>query len=333
MGGSGSNERRVLVTADLGSDGSEAVREVLAGAATVEDLADLDAQRRARAVAVADSLLAWQPSTELTPDELRSLRPDVLVQLISAGANHVRFGDLSSDAVVAGNVGGFAEPMAEHVLAMVLALTRRLPEGHAALARGEWPTSLQGRSIRGSAWGILGYGGIGREVARVLAPFGVRVLAVNSRGRTEDDVAFVGTLADLDTVLAAADVVVVALPLTVKTRSLIGERELGLMKPDAILVNVARGPIVDQPALFEHLRAHPTFGAAIDVWWDEPHDAGPFRTDRPFFDLPNLLGSPHSSGDAPGIEAASSRRAAENILRFLRGEPVAGVIRREDYPP
>src|SRR6266498_293806 len=108
------------------------------------------------------------------------------------------------------------------------------------------------------------------------------------------------------------------------------EPELGLMKPRAVLVNVARGRIVDQAALYEHLRAHPEFSAGIDAWWVEPFGSGEFRVEHPFFELPNLLGSPHNSALVPGILDEATRRAAANVLRFVRGEPVTGVVRAED---
>ncbi|HZC40531.1 MAG TPA: NAD(P)-dependent oxidoreductase, partial [Streptosporangiaceae bacterium] len=177
----------------------------------------------------------------------------------------------------------------------------------------------------------LGFGGIGRAAARLMRPFGARIHAVNTSGRTSEEVEFAGTLADLDRVLAAADVLLVALPLTRATRGLIGARELALMKPEAILVNVGRAAIVDERALYERLRDQPDFCAGIDTWWHEPAPGSEFSTGYPFFSLPNVIGSPHNSGVTDGALQTGARRAAENVGRFLRGEPVIGVASREDY--
>ena len=104
---------------------------------------------------------------------------------------------------------------------------------------------------------------------------------MNTSGRTGDPTEFTGTLADLDQVLAAADVLVLALPLTRATRGLIGARELALMKPAAIVVNVARAAVIDERALYEHLRDQPEFGAGIDTWWHEPGPDSGFSTRYP----------------------------------------------------
>src|SRR5215813_13203681 len=221
--------------------------------------------------------------------------------------------------------------MAEHVVAMTLALIKRLPQHHAELARGEFNQSEPLLTLDGAVFAILGFGGIGLATGRLMRAFGARIHAVNSSGKTSEDVDYVGTLADLDEVLTAADVLLVSLPLTNKTRNLLGARELALMKPTAIIVNVARGAIIDEQALYEHLLAQPQFYAAIDAWWHEPRGGKPFTTEYPFFDLPNVLGSPHNSGMVAGILPAAAAKAAENVRHFLRGEPVTGVMSRADY--
>jgi phosphoglycerate dehydrogenase-like enzyme len=282
----------------------------------------------------ADVLIGWHLRDELPagtwPDSPR-LR---FVQLLSAGADSVDFAAIPERLTLASNVGAYAAPMAEYVMAVTLALARRLPQRHADLSRGEFRMWERVLTLDGTVCCVLGFGGIGRATARLMRAFGARIHGVNTSGRTDEPVEFIGTLADLDRVLAAADVLVMALPLTNATRGLIGARELGLMKPTAILVNVGRAAIVHERALYEHLRDQPEFCAGIDTWWHEPGADGPgsgFSTKYPFFDLPNMIGSPHNSGVTDGALQVGANQAAENVRRFLRGEPVAGVTRREDY--
>ncbi len=276
-------------------------------------------------------LITWNPWRELGDDGVEAMRELRFVQLISAGADHIRFRDLPASVVVAGNPGAYAEAMAEHIVGMVLALAKRLPQHHAELARGEFDQRTRSRSLKGAVCGIIGFGGIGKATAHLLRAFGAEIVAVNSTGRTDEPVKLAGTLTNLDEVLRMSDIVVISLPLTRETRGLIGRRQLELMKRDAILVNVARGAIVDEEALYRHLQTHPDFMAGIDAWWDEPHGREPFRTKFPFFDLPNVLGSPHNSALVPGFELGATQLALENVERYLRGQTVRGVVRREDY--
>jgi phosphoglycerate dehydrogenase-like enzyme len=321
---------RTVVTFHAQDEQRRVIDQVLApfgGAAFLHDAGE-DPDARAAMLGEAEALLAWFPSHELRPDDLASLGRVGLIQLLSAGADHIDFAALPSQARLAGNVGGWADPMAEHVLAMALALAKRLPQNHARMASGVFELA-QTLRLRGRVAGILGYGGIGRASARLFRAFGLRIHAINSSGRASG-ADWAGTLADLDELLTAAGIVVVALPLTRATRGLIGARELGLMKDDAILINVARGPIVDEEALFEHLKSHPAFCAGIDTWWEEPHGR-PFHPRFPFFSLPNLLGSPHNSGMVPGIITDATAAAARNIAAYLRGDPVRGVQNPADY--
>ncbi|HZD68408.1 MAG TPA: 2-hydroxyacid dehydrogenase [Actinomycetes bacterium] len=308
----------------------ERVAELFGDEVRARSLAGLPEEERARTVAAADALLVWNWGRELRRGEGPTLGAR-LVQLMSAGADQLPFDQLPPKAIVASNVGAYAEPMAEHALAMALALLKQLPQRHAELAEGVFDQARYTHWLRGAVCGVLGFGGIGKATGRLMRAVGLRVHAINTSGRTDEPVDFVGTLDDLDAVLAASDVLVIALPLTRRTHGLIGARELGLMKPTAVLVNVARGAIVDEAALYEHLRTHPDFSAGIDTWWVEPFGSGEFRVDHPFFELPNLLGSPHNSGVLPGVMDEATRRAAANVLRFLRGEPVSGILQPEDY--
>src|SRR5262249_56951656 len=127
-----------------------------------------------------------------------------------------------------------------------------LPRSQAGMARGEFGMWKPVLALAGAVCAVLGFGGIGKASARLMRVFGARIQAVNTSGRSSEPTDFIGTLADLDQLLAAADVLLIALPLTRATRGLIGARELRLMKPNAILVNVGRAAIVDERALYEH---------------------------------------------------------------------------------
>jgi len=243
----------------------------------------------------------------------------------------VPFARIPPGIAVAGNAGGWAEPMTEHVLAMILALAKRLLVEQDELRRGAFNQQVPTRELSGGTCAILGFGGIGRAVAPLARALGMRVFAVNSKGTGSESVDFIGTLGDLEHVLRAADVVVVTLPLTGATRGLIGSRELGWMRPDATLVNVARGSIIDEEALYRRLLKYPGFSAGVDVWWDEPFLDDRLRVGHPFLELPNFLGSPHNSGIVPGWFELGLGRAAENVRRYLLGEPFVGLVRREDY--
>jgi glycerate dehydrogenase len=321
----------VAITLHATDDMRAAIQATLGPAGNAIFLEDLKGKGRRGALQSADAVLGWNPWRELEPAEIRLIGRAPFIQLISAGADHVRFDDVPASMTLASNVGAFAEPMAEHTVGMILALAKRLNRTNAELARGEFDQRRRTIRVAGSVCGILGFGGIGKATGRLMAALGARIHAINTSGQTDEAVEFVGGLDDLDPVLAASDFLVIALPLTRSTRGLIGRRELGLMKPTAILVNVARGAIVDEEALYEHLRTHPDFAAGIDAWWNEPRGKETFTTRFPFLELPNLIGSPHSSALVPGIQLLAVRRAAENVARHLRGEPVTGVVRREDY--
>ncbi len=303
----------------------------LDGVAEVTYLSDAGEGRREEALASAEAVLAWMLSAELGPEELAHLGTAGLIQLLSAGVDHVPFDQLPDGVPVASNAGAYAEPMAEHVLALALALAKRLPQNHAALARGVFDQQTPTRSIHGSLVGILGFGGIGQASARLFQALGAHVHAINRSGRTDAAVDRIGTMEDLDALLAAADILVISLPLTRATDGLIGRRELSLMKPDAILVNVARAAIIDEDALYEHLERNPSSSAGIDAWWQEPRGQRAFATRRPLLDLPNVIGSPHNSAIVAGSLTEAAARAAGNVARHLRGERARNLVDPSDY--
>jgi phosphoglycerate dehydrogenase-like enzyme len=315
----------LVVTFDPPEKDRAVIADALGGAADIVYLAGLDAAARRQALRCAGAVLARNTS-ELRPDELPLIRNARLLQFLVAGVDFIPLRDLPAELPVASNGGGYAEPMAEHALAMALAAAKRLLVEHNNLARGAFNQFVSNRMLAGRTCGVLGFGGIGVATARLMRCLGMRVHAINRRGATPEPVDWIGTPDRLDALLAASDVLVVSLPLTRTTERMIGARELSLMKGDAILVNLARGEIVDEAALYAHLKANPGFTACIDAWWVEPIRHGQFRMDHPFLELPNVIGSPHNSAVASGSRLTALRRAVANCRRVLTGEAPLHLI-------
>lgn len=322
--------RVLAVTFELSPEGRDAVAGALSGAAEIVSLAGLDDAGRADALAGARVVLSRNPSRELTIGERALLAQAALVQLIPAGIDFIPIGDLPAGVPVASNAGAYAQPMAEHGLALILAAAKRLLTEHRAMEGGAFNQQIPNRMVAGMTCGILGFGAIGRATARLLRGFGAHIRAVNRSGRSDEPVDWIGTTAELGALLPLCDVLVIAAPLTRATHGMLGARELAAMKPDAILVNLARGEIIDEAALFAHLRDHPRFTACIDAWWVEPVRHGIFRMDQPFLSLPNVIASPHNSASVPDTLPAALRSAALNCRRALLGEPVHNIVGPED---
>ena len=126
--------------------------------------------------------------------------------------------------------------------------------------------------------------------------------------------------------------IVLSTPLTKTTRGMIGARELGLMKPEAVLINVGRGPLIDEDALYEHMQNNPDFKFGSDVWWEEPAaKQASFSLKHPFFDSDNVLGTPHNADLVKGMLQEATSQALGNVARYLKGEPLRGLVKRTDY--
>jgi phosphoglycerate dehydrogenase-like enzyme len=216
--------------------------------------------------------------------------------------------------------------MSEHIVALVLAAAKRLFIEHANLKRGEFNQHSANRMLRGGVCGILGFGSVGVATARLMRALGMKIHAINRRGASEEPTDWISTTERLDELLRASDVLVISAALTTATEGLIGARELALMKEDAILINVARGEIVDEAALYAHLVAHPRFFAGIDAWWVEPVRHGRFTMGHPFLDLPNVIGSPHNSAGGGAWRDEYLRRAVANCRRAILGETPLNLI-------
>jgi len=205
--------------------------------------------------------------------------------------------------------GAVEAAVAEYVLAVILAFYRRIVEGDAAVRAGRWP-ALVGESMEGSTLGIVGYGGIGRRVAQLARGFGMSVLVHDARpGIVEAP----DVQTDLSAVLRAADVLTVHVPLRPETRGLIGEAELRQLRPSAVLINTARGGVVDETALTKALRGGKLRGAGLDVFESEP-PAG-----SPLLELPNVILSPHVAGTTGRSKRLANESAARSVVAALSG--------------
>ncbi|EFC91393.1 D-isomer specific 2-hydroxyacid dehydrogenase NAD-binding [Dethiosulfovibrio peptidovorans DSM 11002] len=317
----------------FGPDGvSENVERILKGIEVVW-LKDLAEEDRPGELEKCDLLLCqFLTSKELTDGEWAALRNVPAVQTVSAGVDQVPMDRLGDDTDLYANVGGWAPPIAEHVLAMALCCSRRLVQQTRDLSDGIFGFMGYGlKTLKEKVALIVGYGGIGRETASVLSRFGMEVQGLGRR-RPEDSLLSRGwTMSELKEALGQADLVVLALPLTKETEGLFDDDILTSMKDDAILVNIARAAIVDEGALYRRLKSSPDFFAALDVWWNEPRDGGAFSTDEPLMELPNLVGSSHNSNQTETAPREALEIALENCLRIVDGNGPSGLVRKDEY--
>lgn len=287
-----------------------------------------DDEARRRGLEDCDVAYTWI----LRADELARAPRLRWVHSSAVAVETIAVADLAARGVRLSNTRGVqAVPIAEHVLATVLALAKQLPFALERQRDARWsqqefigprlPWVLRGRTL-----GLLGVGTIGAEVARLASAFGMRVIATRRR----HDLPAVPGLSEvlppsaLHDLLAQADVVVVAAPLTAETHGLMGPGEFARMKPGAVLVNVGRGRIVDRDALVASLRSGHLGGAALDVFHEEPLPA-----DDPLWSLPNVVLTPHTSGFRAGHWDEVIDLFAENLRRFEAGEPLVHEVRAE----
>lgn len=322
------NQAKPVVTVTLGKMGpKEIFAEVLEPVSSLYFLHEIeDPAEQLRILAETSCLLSFQPSSEIPAHAWQVDNKLKFVQLISAGADQVEFGQLPAKCVVACNAGAYAKPMAEHVLAMALCLQKKLLPNHRLLEQGEFNQWATTGTLEGKTCAVLGFGGIGKASAKLLRLLGMRIQAINTSGTTEEEVDFIGTLDDLERVMKSADLLLISLPQTRSTEKLLGNKELAWLKPDAMVINVARGSILDEAAFYDYLKNNPESTAGIDAWWKEPVLHGEFGMDYPFLELPNVLGSPHNSARIPGAMPAAMKRAAQNVADFLAGNPIIGEL-------
>ncbi len=264
--------------------------------------------------AIIDAEFLVHPSGDSRLYPLLGRMPELSVlQTLSAGVDWL-LPFVPSGVTVCDAGGARNAAVAEWVLAAILASTRTLPELRDRQRKHDWQWS-QSRELAGSTVMILGSGAIGAAVEARLAPFDVKLIRVARHARPG-----VHSVDDLRSLLGRAEIVVVLLPLTPATTGLLDGHLLGRMRPDALLVNAARGPIVDTDALLELLQAG-RLRAALDVT-----DPEPLPVDHPLWDAPGVLITPHFAGDTLPADRRAFALVGEQVGRYVRGEPLVNIV-------
>ncbi|MEM2926228.1 MAG: 2-hydroxyacid dehydrogenase [Candidatus Bathyarchaeia archaeon] len=266
----------------------------------------------------AEVLITHRASRNLI-ESSKSLR---LIQVPAAGVDGI---DLEAarekGTIYVANVGGLlSRAVAEHVFSLILALAKRTIELHGYLSSGNW-RRIEPQVLYGKSLGIIGYGNIGREVGRLGRAFHMRVLAIRRHPEVDYTTDFMGGPEDIGFVMAEADFVVISVPLTKETKGLIGAKELMAMKPSGYIINISRGPVIDQGALYMALKEGKIAGAGLDVFDPEPPDPR-----NPLLKLENVVMSPHVAGAWKATVAERMRISAENIRRLMEGKKPINLI-------
>lgn len=274
----------------------------------------------------ADVVVSWS----LRPEQFRAARKLRWIHSPAAAVHALMIPEIVAADVAVTNARGVHGPVvAEHAMALVLALAKRLPSAfryqqECTWAQEQlWRESPPPREITGATLGLVGLGSIGLETARRAAALGMEVVAVREhadrpRGSSVAQVFSPERLSDL---LAVSDYVVLAAPLTPATRALINRERLRQMKPEACLVNVGRGALIDEMALVDALRAHRIGGAALDVFEKEP-----LPPESPLWKMENVLITPHTAALTDKLWERHYALISENLRRFLQGQPLLSVV-------
>jgi len=269
-------------------------------------------------------MLPWRLPDE-TRNRLLALPTLKWIHSVSAGVEHALDDQLRSMDVTLTNARGvFDLPIAETVLAYILMIAKRMPE-FAAQQRDHTWKKLKLREAADLTIGLVGSGSIGIEIARLCKALKMRVIATRRHPeRKAPHVDEVHAAAELDELLAQADIVVLAVPLTPETRGMLSAEEFRQMPTDAWLINIARGAVIDEPALIEALQTGEIAGAALDVFVEEP-----LPPESPLWEMDNVIVTPHNSWSTPHVQEREAALFLKNLRRYLRGKPLLNVVDKE----
>ncbi len=280
----------------------------------------------------ADIAIGWS----FRPEQFRLAKKLRWIHSTAAAVHQLMFPELIASGVILTNAREVHGPVvAEHVMALMFALAKRIPgavhfqEKHVWAQLQMWESFPPPRELAGATVGLVGVGSIGREVARRATALGMRVIAMREHPEkgTPPGVAQVFAASQLDELLSLSDYIVLCVPVTPATQGIMNAARMAKMKPDACLINVGRGPLIDECALIQALQNHGIGGAALDVFEKEPLPA-----DSPLWNLDNLLITPHTASLTDKLWERQYTLYAENLRRYLSGQELIGIVdKRKGY--
>lgn len=307
---------KILINAKMDQ---EQVVKIQSGFPAAEVVQTDNPQEAGKLAKEAEILITWWSNFQPVFLDSPKLR---WVHTLSAGVDGFLLPPILEGRVLLTNSRGIhGIPISEHAFAMMLAFSRGLNQYGRHQALSKWQR-VKLTELRAKTLGIVGLGSIGREIARLGTAFGMRVLAVKRNpGPPPEDVNRVVGLEGLEMVLRESDYLVIAVPLTAETRCLIGARELELMKTTAILINIARGEVVDETELAAALKQGLIAGAGLDVFETEP-----LSSDSPLWQLDNCIITPHCAALSPQYMTRATDLFCRNLEAFIKGEPMLTLV-------
>ena len=280
----------------------------------------------------ADIIASNRVPTELIESSTRLK----MIQTFAAGVENIDFSAIQArDDLIVCNSHINAAEVAEHAITLLFAVAKNIIPNDRELRKGDWKFAFGGPNpnieIRNKTCLILGLGNIGSEIAKRLKGFDVTIHAATRSGNSKhaDLAEKLVKIDEVKPLVQEADFIILSLPHTPESEGLVDEKFISWMKSDSILVNISRGPIVNENALFDALRDNRIRGAGLDVWWRYPEKwrgKGTPPTDVPFQELDNIVASPHRAGYSENTEREYFQFAGENILRFIRGETPSNIV-------
>ena len=269
-----------------------------------------------------------QPIADLLKKSAKKLR---WIQAGSDGLDKFVIPGIPDGVVITNTSGTKGRTISEHAMGLWIALHQKIHEFERLRISREWEAyrdkmRKETGSIEGHTLVLMGYGNIGKEIARKAKAFDTQVIAVNRSGTGDGEADRIVKIENVHDVLPEADALIFCMPFTKVTRGLIGKAELDLMKPSAVIVNVARGELIDTDAMVEALKGGKLAGAGIDVT-----DPEPLPADHALWDLENVIISPHVAGHGGPLYERLGELYTENIERFIRGDELINVVNPEDH--